>query len=107
MARQPWAPHKWGPSWLCVGSEALVTGHSGRGALQRRVLTEVWGVLPRYPDFPGVLAHLTNLGSSTLWVFGLLGHGSSPQPLLHPQLQQTEAELRKVDEAIALFQKML
>lgn len=26
---------------------------------------------------------------------------------LHLQLQQTEAELRKVDEAIALFQKML
>jgi hypothetical protein len=39
-----------------------------------------------------------------------LGSGSSPHcPLsfFALQLQQTEAELRKVDEAIALFQKML
>lgn len=50
--------------------------------------------------------HLTSLGS-TLWVFGSPWMGHHHIPLLHPQLQQTEAELRKVDEAIALFQKML
>lgn len=61
----------------CVRSKAFVTGHSGKGARQSRVLMEAWGVLPHCPDFP-VLTHLTNLGSSTLWVFGLLGHGSSP-----------------------------
>lgn len=52
------------------------------------------------------------LGCALLLAFvSSLGPGSSPPtpPLLcsTPQLQQTEAELRKVDEAIALFQKML
>lgn len=32
---------------------------------------------------------------------------TTPSPLFYPQLQQTETELRKVDEAIALFEKML
>lgn len=43
-----------------------------------------------------------------IWASFLLGLSHHyPSPLVHPQLQQTEAELRKMDEAIALFQKML
>lgn len=59
-----------------------------------------------HPSFQlGPLCHREHLEVSSL------GPESSPpttpSPLFHPQLQQTEAELRKVDEAIALFQKML
>lgn len=65
--------------------------------------------LPRL--FP---ARLTNSALSA--IMGLWGESSSllyslgcspPTTPLPPQLQQTEAELRKMDEAIALFQKML
>lgn len=44
--------------------------------------------------------------SAFVGVWGLSARSSSHQPV-PPQLQQTEAELRKMDEAIALFQRML
>ena len=58
-----------------------------------------------------VLTRLSNSDPSALagvWGSPLLGLGLlTHHPLFCPQLQQTEAELRKVDEAIALFQQML
>lgn len=41
------------------------------------------------------------------WSWGPPGTGPYHAPCVLPQLRQTEAELKKVDEAIALFQKML
>lgn len=65
---------------------------------------------PSY-SLPMVLTRLSNSDPSALagvWGSPLLGLGLlTHHPLFCPQLQQTEAELRKVDEAIALFQKML
>jgi len=55
-----------------------------------------------------VLTHLSNSNPSALvgvWGSPLLGLGLlTHHPLFCPQLQQTEAELRKVDEAI-LYQE--
>lgn len=53
---------------------------------------------------------LPRLSNATLCLRGCLGSVSGPvlhPPACPPQLQQTEAELRKMDEAIALFQRML
>ena len=70
------------------------------------------GVEPASPALAGGFLTTEPPGKSLtpllLWVFGvLLALGLTTHPLFHPQLQQTEAELRKVDEAISLFQKML
>lgn len=63
--------HRWGPGWGCVCSEALCHWTlRKRSALEEEGLEEAC-----CPDFPATLTHLTNLGSSTLWVFGLLGYG--------------------------------
>lgn len=74
-----------------------------------RVLMECGVCLPAVPPSPPWAPHPSYQRGllCSLGYWGLLGRGPHHIPLLYPQLQQTEAELRKVDEAIALFQKML
>lgn len=99
----------------------LGTDHSVEKGKTQEVLVEVGvGVLAEMcgePRQPGSrLLRATDLPWSSLifptllsWVSGGLFAWTwvLTHPLVPLQLQQTEAELRKVDEAIALFQKML
>lgn len=63
--------HRWAPGWGCVCSEALC-----HWTLRKRSALEEEGLEKACcPDFPVILTHLTNLDSSTLWVFGLLEYG--------------------------------